>query len=82
MNDEHLQFILEHITPRISRMELDEVTDCEGLFDPELWNAVPPSDRRHVFGRPISMLVAQGKVPLEFAGFNRSRHNLYRKIKK
>jgi hypothetical protein len=57
-------------------MKRGEITDCEGLFDPELWNAAPPSDRRHVFGRPIAMLVAQGKIPLEFAGFDRARHNL------
>ena len=29
-----------------------------------------------------AMLVAQGKLPLKFAGFNSSRHNLYRKIDK
>ena len=79
MHNDHMKFIFEHVLPRIALMEPGEITDCEGLFDPALWKAVPPSDRRHVFGRPISMLVAQGKIPLEFAGFNRARHNLYRK---
>ena len=79
MHNDHMQFIYEQATPQISAMEFGQITDCKGLFIPELWNAVPPSDRRHVFGRPISMLVAQGKLPLEFAGFNRKRHNLYRK---
>ena len=79
MNQEHMQFILEHITPRISQMKPGEEITCEDLFDPELWDSVSPSEHRYVFGRPISMLVAQGKVHLEFAGFNRARHNLYRK---
>ena len=79
MNNDHMQFILEHVSPRIALMEPGDVTDCKDLFDPELWNAVPPHEHRYVFGRPISMLVAQGKVPLEFSGFNRKRHNLYRK---
>lgn len=79
MNNEHMNFILEQATPQISAMELGEEATCEELFDPGLWDAVPPSEHRHVFGRPISMLVAQGKVPLEFSGFNRKRHNLYRK---
>ena len=30
MENNHIQFIFEHITPRISDMELDQVTDCEG----------------------------------------------------
>lgn len=80
MNQDHIQFIYDHVSPRISAMESGQITDCKDLFDKELWDAVPPSDHRHVFGRPISMLVAQGKVPLEFAGFNSKRHNLYRKI--
>jgi hypothetical protein len=79
MQQEHIQFILEHITPRITAMELGQITDCKDLLDKELWDAVPPSERRHVFGRPLAMLVAQGKMPLEFAGFNSRRHNLYRK---
>jgi hypothetical protein len=79
MNNEHIQYIFDHISPRLVLMKPGEVTTCEGLFDPELWNAVPPFEHRYVFGRPLSLLVAQGKVPLEFAGFNRKRHNLYRK---
>ena len=79
MSSDHLQFIREHVSPRIAAMQPGEVTDCEGLFDPELWDAVPPSDHRHVFGRPISRLIAQGKVKLEFIGFDGKRHNLYRK---
>ena len=79
MQQEHMQFILEHITPLISLMKTGEETTCENLFDPELWYSVPPQERRYVFGRPISMLVAQDKVELEFSGFNSNRHNLYRK---
>ena len=82
MNNEHMQFILEDTNPRVSAMEQGQITDCKDLFDPALWDAVPPSEHRYVFGRPISMLVAQGKIPLEFAGFSSSRHNLYRKIDK
>jgi hypothetical protein len=79
MNQEHMQFIFEQASPRILLMKADEETTCEELFDPELWDSVSPSEHRYVFGRPISILVAQSKVPLEFAGFNRARHNLYRK---
>ncbi len=79
MNENHMKEILEHITPRIALMESGGVTDCEGLIDPGVWSDVPAPERRYIFGRPISVLVAQGKVLLEFSGFNRARHNLYRK---
>jgi hypothetical protein len=82
MNNEHMKFIYEEVIPRISLMEIGEITDCKDLFDPVLWDAVPPPEHRYVFGHPISMLVAQGKVPLAFAGYNSARHNLYRKIDK
>ncbi|MFV2058880.1 MAG: hypothetical protein ACC707_20660 [Thiohalomonadales bacterium] len=82
MNENHMEDILEHINPNIALMEPGGLTDCEGLIDPAVWNDVPAPERRYVFGRPISMLVAQCRVSLEFAGFDRARHNLYRKIKK
>jgi hypothetical protein len=82
MNDDHMQFIYDIAMEQCENMKYDEIRDCKGLIGPEVWNIVPPSERRHVFGRPLAMLVAQGKLPLEFAGFNRKRHNLYRKIKK
>jgi hypothetical protein len=80
MNNEHMQFILDHITPHVALMTLGDVTDCERLIDPDLWDPVPAWERRYIFGRPVSRLVAQGKVALEFAGFDSKRHNLYRKI--
>ena len=80
MNQDHIQFIFEHTNPRISLMKQGEITDCEGLIDPVAWEIVPASQRRHVFGRPVSRLVREGKVPLEFAGFSSTRHNLYRKL--
>jgi len=67
------------ITPRVSRMDMGEISDCEGLFDSELWNDVPPSERGYVYCHPIYILVDQGLVPLECVGFNSMRHNLYRK---
>lgn len=79
MDKDHIQFVFVHVMARLALMESGQITDCEGLFDPELWDSVPPSERRYVFGKPIAMLVAQGKLPLEFAGFNSKRHNLYRK---
>ena len=79
MDKDHIQFVLEHYMARLTLMESGRVTDCEDLFDPELWKAVPPSERRYVFGRPIAMLVAQSRLPLEFVGFYSKRHNLYRK---
>jgi hypothetical protein len=79
MNENHMKEILDHILPRIALIAPGELTDCEGLIDPGVWYDVPGPERRYVFGRPISVLVAQGKVLLEFAGFDRKRHNLYRK---
>ena len=78
----HMNEILEHITHKIELMCLGDVTDCEGLIDPGVWNDVPPRERRNAFGRPVSTLVAQDKAGLEFAGLDRARHNLYRKIEK
>jgi hypothetical protein len=80
MNKENIQYVLEHVTPRVQQMKLGGVSDCEGLFDLELWNAVPSEERRYVFGHQIALLVAQGKLPLRFVGFDRAHHNLYEKI--
>ena len=82
MDKNHIQFVFEHVMARLDLMESGQVTDCEGLFDPELWNSVSPSEHRHVFVPPNIHVGGTGKVPLEFAGFNRARHNLYRKINK
>ena len=82
MSNFHMNEILEHIAPRIALMCPGEVTDCEGLIDPGVWNDVPSRERRNAFGRPVSTLVAQDKAGLEFAGLDRARHNLYRKIEK
>lgn len=79
MTDDYDEMLREHISEPISSMEPGEETDCEGLIAPEVWLPVPPPERRRAFGIPVSRLVAEGKVPLEFAGFNRKRHNLYRK---
>jgi len=80
MNNDHMQFILEQAFPNVAAMRTGEVTDCEGMFNTELWNIVPPDERRYIFGRPIAMLVAQGKLPLRFVGYDSKRHNLYQKI--
>jgi hypothetical protein len=72
--------IFEHISARISRMKSSEKATCRALFDSWVWDAIPSSDRQHSIGPFVSMIVAQGKVPLEFAGFNSARHNLYRKM--
>ena len=80
MKIDHTQFILEQAYPHVSAMRHGEITDCEGLFDTELWNIVPPDERRYVFGRHIAILVAQGKLPLRFIGYDSNRHNLYERI--
>ena len=82
MTNKDDEILLEHISEPISEMEPGDETDCKGLIAPVVWNDTPPRERRHAFGRPVSRFVAQGKVPLKFAGFNRARHNLYRKINK
>jgi hypothetical protein len=79
MSDIHLEFIHEITMERIDLAKPGEIRDCEGWIGPEAWSLVPPTDRRHVYGRPLAMLVAQGRLPLEFVGFDSKRHNLYRK---
>jgi hypothetical protein len=80
MDKNHIQFILDLTLDRAKAMELGQITDCQGLFDPKLWNTVPPSERRYVFGKPIAILALNGQLSLEYAGFDKSRHNLYRRI--
>ena len=79
MNNEQLETVAMLITPIVSRMELGEISDCEGLFDLELWDSFPASEREYRCYHPISELVAQDMVPLEYVGFDSKRHNLYRK---
>ena len=80
MNDDYEEMLRDHISEPISSMKTGEETDCEGLIAPEVWIPVPPPDRRHAFGIPVSRLVAQGKVPLVFDHLDSKRHNVYRKI--
>jgi hypothetical protein len=79
-NCDLMKMIFEHISTRISGMKSGEKTTCRGLFDSWVWDAFPASDRRHSIGPFVSMVVAEGKVPLTFVGFNHARHNLYRKM--
>ena len=74
-----MQMVLDHIMERALLMKEGEVTDCKGLIDRWVWDETPTPERRYVFGKPVSWLVDQGLVPLEFIGFNSKRHNLYRK---
>ena len=79
MTIDELRMIKEHILIRIKDMQEGEVTDCEGLIDPWVWDTTPTPERRYVFGKPVSWLVEQEEVPMEFIGYNTKRHNLYRK---
>ena len=79
-NYDLMKMIFEHISTQISLMKPGEETTCRRLFAPWVWDAIPTSDRQHSIGPFVSMIVAQGKVPLVFAGFTRARRNLYRKI--
>ena len=79
MSEIHMEFVRDVAMERIDLAKSGEVRDCEGWIGPEVWILVPPSERRHVFGRPLAMLVVQGKLPLVFVGFDSKRHNLYRK---
>ena len=81
MNNEQLETIAMLIGPIVSRMELGEISDSEHLFDSDLWDSFPASEREYVYCHPISMLVAKDMVPLEFVGFDSKQNNLYRKIK-
>ena len=80
MPEDYLQKLLEHIMEFISPMKPGDETDCEGLIAPEVWNDTPPRERRNAFGRPVSRLVAQRKVPLAFSHFDSKRHNVYVRI--
>ena len=80
MNNERIETIAMLIGPNVSRMKLGEISDCEGLFDLDLWIDVPASERQYVYCHPISVLVAKDMVPLEFVGFDSEQNNLYRKI--
>ena len=80
MSEDIKQLILEHITIRIEQMEPGEVTDCHGLFDPQVWDSTSPLEHRYLFGRAVSTLAALGEIPLVRAGFNGERHNLFCKI--
>jgi hypothetical protein len=71
--------IQEIIDPQIVQMEVGEYTDAEGLFTPECWAALSPSQHKGV-GTMVSNLVAQGKASLVRDGFGRNRQNRYRKI--
>ena len=71
--------ILVHTLPHAAKMNTGDITDTEHLFDPEYWLASSPSEHK-VLGGYVSRLVARGLLPLEPAGFDSSRHNLYRKI--
>ena len=82
MTEDYEEMLRDHISEPISEMEPGEETDCEGLIAPEVWTPVPPPERRHAFGRPVSRLVAQGKVPLVFSHFDSKRHNIYRKVER
>ena len=81
-DSETLETIAMLIGPIVSRMELGEISDCEGLFDLELLNNAPASERQYRYCHPISVLVAKDMVPLEFVGFDSEQNNLYRKINK
>ena len=72
-------FVLDHFRSSCDRMEPDEISDCKGLVSPDLWHEIIPSERRYIFGRPLSRFVKYGLLPMEFVGFNSMRHNLYRK---
>ena len=82
MNNEQLETIAMLIGPVVSRMELGEISDCEHLYDWDLWNSFLASERQYRYCHPISVLVAKDMVPLEFVGFNHEQNNLYRKTKK
>ena len=79
MSEDYLKQLRQHIMEFISPMKPGDETDCEGLIAPGVWNGTPPRERRHAFGIPVSRLVAEGKVPLEFSHINSKRHNVYRK---
>ena len=72
--------LLQHISEAISKMKPGDTTDCEGRIAPDVWNPTPPRERRNAFGRPVSRLVAEGKVPLVFSHLDSKRHNVYVRI--
>ena len=71
--------LLTHLRYRAAELQQGTVTEARDLYDSELWDGLPPDECRPL-GRVISSWVRRGLLPLEPAGFNSSRHNLYRRI--
>ena len=71
--------ILKHTKPNIKKLDAGDITDAEHLFDPDYW-AISTKSEHRVLGLHVSRLVRRGLLPLVSAGFDSSRHNLYRKI--
>ena len=80
MDIDHLQFIHDLVMQFCENMEIGNVSDEADIIGPAPWYRVPPSEHRHVFVRPLAMLVAQGELPLEFAGYDSKQRALYRKV--
>jgi hypothetical protein len=73
------EMIREHIMTQINLMSVGEESDCCGLFAKEVWDTTSSLEHRYVFCRTVSKLVELDLVPLVFAGFDKKRHNKYRK---
>jgi len=72
--------ILKHLRLACDNLTRDHIVDLKALFDSEeIWESLPVEDRPQ-WGRVVSQWVKAGLLPLQRAGFNSSRHNLYRKI--
>ena len=74
------QLVFDQFNSQCALLCPGEISDCKGLVESDFWFDIVPSERRYVFGRPLSRYVEQGLLPLEFVGFNKQRHNLYRRI--
>ena len=72
--------VLVHITPYVYRMNLGEMADYEGLFDPWILEINPRWGYLNVLSRVVSDLVAQGKVPLEVVDYNGDLTEIYRRV--
>lgn len=71
--------ILNDVRPVAEALPIGTIIEALDLYDEDLRQLLSGSERRAI-GMCISKLVAQGLLPLEHAGFNSSRHNIYRRV--
>lgn len=77
--DDFNEMLEEYLINSIASMDIGEVTNCAGLFDPKLWDNLTRLERRYLFGCTLDNFVITGEVNLEFAECDHEGEILYRR---